>query len=273
MVMSSQAKWTRSHDVDFPSGHDELCRWLLTLDMPTCVSASPSHFHAIVSDWVDVNHHAERKAFSLGPISSKDGTIEVEIRTFSTRAADSIQESFTNAQFIRVGSNRANDSSLALIESASFVDLVDRSKADAMIDVRFVTPTVFRTGSKTSVLPGATQVFAHARRVWSEWAPRDLAPHLEFGTLSILTPFLEGTTTRWDLGRRHWSGFVGRAQYDLSLLDARDVRVLNVMGSLLDFVGVGSNTTWGMGVVSVSTGNSPISATSPRISRSKRRKS
>jgi len=271
--MSNQAKWTRSQELVSSSGSNELCRWLLTLDMPTHEKASPSHLHAVVSNWVDDDHHAERKAFSLGPISSDDGTIEVEIRTFSTRAADSMQDSFTNAQFIRVGSDRANDASLALIESASFVDLVDRSKPDAMIGVQFLTPTVFRTGSKTSVIPGATQVFAHARRVWSEWAPRELTPNLEIGTLSILTPFLEGTTSKWDLGRRHWNGFVGRAQYDLSLLDARDVRVLNVMGSLLDFVGVGANTTWGMGVVSVSTGNNPISPTQPRNSRPNRRKS
>ena len=273
--MSNQAERALRPRPFRESTHDiaELCRWSLTLDLPSSQEVSPSHLHAIVSNWVDDDHHAERKAFSLGRISSDRETVNVEIRTFSTQAAESIRESFSNSPYIRVGSERASDASLALIESASFIDLIDRSKADAMIDIRFLTPTVFRTGSRTSVNPGATQVFAHARRVWSEWAPRELTPSLEIGSLSILTPFLEGSTSDWDLGRRRWNGFVGRAHYDLSLIDPRDIRVLNVMGGLLNFVGVGANTTWGMGVVSVSTRAEPTSPNRPRDSRPNRRKS
>jgi hypothetical protein len=94
-----------------------------------------------------------------------------------------------------------------------------------------------------------------------------LVPELELRDLPVLTPFIDGSTKKWDLGKRSWDGFVGRVQYDLTLLDEREVRVLNVLGQFLNYVGVGANTTWGMGVVNVTTPHrrNPSSAKSTKI--------
>ena len=243
---SVQTKWVLANS-------DPLTRWMLHLDLPEIRNFSLVHAHAVVSSWVDDDHHAGRKAFSLGRAKQSQNSVEIELRTFSEETSDRLQQSFSATPYIRIGSQRSDEARLQVIESTTFEDLIEDSEANQTLNLDFDTPVVFRSGSRYSVIPHHSLVFGHGRRVWSLWAPPDLVPEIELRDLPILTPLLDGSTQPWGLGKRSWDGFVGRVRYDLSLLDEREIRVLNVLGQFLNYVGVGANTTWGMGVVNVTT--------------------
>jgi CRISPR-associated endoribonuclease Cas6 len=250
-----------------PAESNLLTRWLLQIDIPEIRNFSLVHAHAVVSSWVDIDHHAGRKSFSLGAVNLNRNSVGIELRTFSDETSDRLQESFSGAPYIRIGSQRCEEASLQVVESTSFESLIENSDNQDSLNLEFVTPVVFRSGSRYSVIPHHSLVFGHSRRVWTLWAPSDLVPELELRDLPVLTPFIDGSTKQWDLGKRSWDGFVGRVQYDLTLLDEREVRVLNVLGQFLNYVGVGANTTWGMGVVNVTTPHrrNPSSAKSTKI--------
>lgn len=236
-----------------PAKSDPLTRWMLEIDLPETRHFSLIHAHALVSSWVDDDHHAARKCFSLGNVNLTRNSIGIELRTFSDETGERLQDSFSATPYIRIGSQRCEGASLQVIDSTNFEHLIENSEKHQTLNLDFTTPVVFRSGSRYSVIPHHSLVFGHARRVWSLWAPPDLVPEIELRDLPVLTPFIDGSTTAWDLGKRSWEGFVGQIRYDLSLLDEREIRVLNVLGQFLNYVGVGANTTWGMGVVNVAT--------------------
>lgn len=232
-------------------GGNDLNIWRLTVDVSSTRPISPVHVHAVVSSWVDDDHHAGRKPFSLGPIDRGEDSTTIEIRTFSARVSERLWNSFDSTERLRFGASECALATLTLESSVSFEDVLDASELRSSRTIHFRTPTLFRSGDRVSVFPTPQLVFGHARRVWTLWASPNLTPHIDLNQIAVLMPKVEGRTVTWDLGRRVWPGFVGSICYDFSLLDERDQRVLDSLTRLLPFVGVGANTTWGMGHVEV----------------------
>jgi len=131
-----------------PAKSDPLTRWMLEIDLSETRHFSLIHAHALVSSWVDDDHHAARKCFSLGNVNLTRNSIGIELRTFSDETGERLQDSFSATPYIRIGSQRCEGASLQVIDSTNFEHLIESSEKHQTLNLDFTTPVVFRSGNR-----------------------------------------------------------------------------------------------------------------------------
>jgi len=142
------------------------------------------------------------------------------------------------------------------LQGHSYADLARGARADTHIEVRFVSPTSFRSQGMHYLLPDPVIVWQSWLSRWNSFAPEGLrydvnmldvvAAHVAISRYELRTE-----TTRYQ-GEQSYQqiGFVGRVSYRVmraELLGEEIVRRLNALADYAFYCGTGHHTTRGMG--------------------------
>ncbi len=140
------------------------------------------------------------------------------------------------------------------VQHRSYADLVAEAGTDTRVQLRFLSPTSFRSREMHVPLPDPSLVFQSWLNRWNEFAPGELrinvalldivAAHVAVGRYDLRTEMV-------DLGRnRKVIGFVGGVQYNViraGKIGNEWLRKLNLLADYASFCGTGHKTAQGMG--------------------------
>lgn len=131
--------------------------------------------------------------------------------------------------------------------------LTDVCPADR-IEMRFLSPTTFRTRDLNNPLPEPGVVFQSWLSRWNDFAPthrRTSTEVLEVARTCVAISAHRLRTEQHDLGHGRLVGFVGRVAYVIMQarrLNQALVWQLNALADYAEFCGTGRKTTHGMGL-------------------------
>jgi len=132
----------------------------------------------------------------------------------------------------------------------SFGGLLDDARPQRRLRLRFVTPTVFRSGGKRNLLwPLPELVFGSLLARWNEHSPVPLPDRLRQATLEgVLLARYRLETRMLDFGSYQEAGFEGECEYELSpSLSAEASAQIGALARFAFYAGVGAKTAMGMG--------------------------
>ncbi len=258
-------------------------RWEVLLAGPADAAIPLTAPMAIVSDWLDdrdqsanrphaerprSGHYAQMRPWSCGPIhtqpAARDGhqpLLSLQVRLLDDSLADRLAAAARPGRRVRLGAREfAIWSEPAMLQQACWQDLRSWTGTRAW-QVRFVTPTCFRRGRRTSPWPAPDSL---ARSLTARWAlldPDTAPPAPGHGTGSVWVSDIDGHSDVHNLRRnaRHGreprrqdelvSGFTGRIRYVCDQGTDGEAAAFDAVLALAAFAGAGSHTTYGFGVI------------------------
>lgn len=216
------------------------------------------HVYAMVSTWLEGGeaievHRANVKGFRCGVTRwERNGRCEITIGLLYDALLPKLHERLLGDPTIRLGRQTgvlkgAGSDGPGVVRHESWTDLLDASRPTDDFRFRFVGPTVFRSGRSFITRPTPGLVFGHLRARWSVFAPEHLRPCIDIAAVGLQVG--EEDLRSVSVPTRHGPvpAFVGEVAFTSRSGSARDLRVLDALGRLAPFAGVGANTTIGMG--------------------------
>lgn len=227
------------------------------LDEPRMVS--PYQMHGLVSTWLESTesasvHLGSSKAFTVGPaVIGSDGLLRCTVTLlrddWESRLVGGIQDGRW-----RVGLGRARG---AVLEGEAGFRQTSRAPWESLADappcteltLRFLTPTLFRRRKLDVPVPDPRTMLDRLADRWHDYGPGDIGHRIDFGDSAVVPVGFElRTETAPGRDHRHL-GFVGWMRIRLETSEAANRAALARLGALSEFSGIGSNTTYGFGVV------------------------
>lgn len=213
---------------------------------------SPEQLHAVACTLLDEDHdhRSSFKAFSVQGSRATDGGWQLELGLVDDSLLRRLEQRLHQHRgAIRFGRDALSVRHVSVQCQDDWDALADAADSRASIGLRFITPTHFRRGSKSNLLPLPSAVFGHWRQRWSQVA--GVAPHCPFDDRGIHVTRLEVRTEHASYRGRPTHGIVGRVTYDLRDLPPEHRAALDALAQLAPYAGCGSRTTAGFGVVDV----------------------
>ena len=226
-------------------------RFRVHLDVVDLPFFRPEWIHARVARWLDDDeHHASRKPYAVTPLfRTDDGSAAFDVNVLTVPVARRFLERATRgaARFgqVTVG---ARDRRVSVVEAVSWQGLASVDPQSTWT-FEFLTPTTFRTQGRYQPLPVAGSVFGHLRQVWRRFSPIPI--DVDVAAAGVTVVDLEGRVESVPLRSEVLRGFVGTVTYAAAADDPEILRGFTMLGRLAAFSGVGSRTTYGMGVTRI----------------------
>lgn len=232
-------------------------RYWIPLDTRQVPKAT--HLHAVVCDWFDrpadgydgVDHSAGDKPYRISAPASRRGELGVEVSTLTDAVNDRLRQVAVPSRTIRLGSEQEVQVGRGVkLSSNSWAELAQSTAVrGATWRVHFMTPTMFRTGQQSHLLPTPSLLLGGAARTWNLRSgqadielPRDLDRHIHVTDLSLESAPIE-------VGGARLNGLIGYA--DFRCVSDGPAEAAATLFSFLPYVGVGSHKSRGLGCVDV----------------------
>lgn len=225
-------------------------RWRIGLTLPGLRAYDARSFHGLVAGWMEshrsaADHRASVKWWSCSPLAEIDDdrfAVEIGILDDAEQSAFLDRMAIVAARPVRLGRVEGCVEPPAQLADADWESLATSARPVRRFELAFTSPTGFRSGRHTDLLPTPQRVFGHYRRIWHAFAPFE--PHAAFETLRFHVPHLDLRTVDVPLAHERFSGVVGRMTIETESAHAG----LCALALLAPFSGTGSRSTWGMGV-------------------------
>lgn len=229
----------------------------IAIEHPKPETVVGTHLHALVSKWIDNDHKATKKPFSIVPLhEGPTGKPTFEIGVLADELLPTIESALAN--FAQTGGRLARDrcelaAKPEMVAYHSWADMWERANSHPTIKVSFETPVTFRVGQLANPVPLPSSVFRSWLRRWRDFAPSDLARLVEVNAADeqVLISHLAGETVKAKTPRRSITGFVGVVHFHnfTSGVDGTVLsKQLNALAAIAPFGGTGTSTTSGLGV-------------------------
>ena len=233
-------------------------RWRIHLTGPFDADVPLEAPHAVVSRWLDndTTHKAPVKPYAISPPERDGRSLVVEVRLLDDLLAEPLMRVARAGTPVRLGSHHYRvGGAPRLVEAVPWPELAvgggPRSGGrENAWRVRFLSPTTFRSGDRSSPFPAPESVIRGLLSRWRALDPRS-APGTETSQLrSTWVSDLDGRTVAVRRAGRIVAGFVGQVRYvnDGSPVEQDAVRALL---RLACFAGIGSHTAFGFGTVTL----------------------
>lgn len=232
---------------------------------PKRVSTRDLHYHAC--RWIDVTdeqHRSGTQPFSITPLIVSDETrSHFEIRLLDDRLIDRVIIGVTRdaGQTINLGRQHVRvdrRAPVSVVEVVDWIELIDCPSGPAKawgLDV--LSPLLFRRGNRSVPLPTPNSCIESVARRWRAFAPfsplgtswidgpRPMPAHADLWITEM-----QGSTATIEVKRRCWIGWTGSLEFEVDRSGTKDSkRTTHALMSLARYAGVGSMTTFGLGVV------------------------
>jgi len=229
------------HSVMLQGIHAHICRWLDTAD----------------------THRDNAKPFSVTPLLRSESALQTfHLNLLDDSLVDRLSASVGNESDspLRFGRSIAYlpPNPLRVIRHLSYDSLADLGATSQHMvwDVDVVTPMVTRSHDRDLVFPLPGSVLKSLHRQWSAWSPGGLIVPREFLALPQLHALeFDGSSTSVTVRNRRRVGFLGSVRFGLDPSESEAARsAVSCLMEFARFSGVGSMTTFGLGVVEVAGG-------------------
>ena len=245
-------------------------RWFVPIPHLDPARVKLEFVHGAFSGWFDrseAEHNAGDKPYAVSPPSRRDGHVGVEIGLLNDLAHQRFSEVTQQPTEVRLGNQKRLTAKPRLVQQASWKELSIPTRSREWT-LHLLTPTTFRSGSRSSPLPSVETIVAGLRRAWLMWCdepaliplPEDVrAPayrRLWVCDLDLTSTVTELTITRPSGGREtvQMSGCTGSITFRAD--DDRTAAWAGPLLRLAEYCGVGSMRAKGFGVAELETHNS-----------------
>ena len=220
--------------------------------------------HALFYQWlalgdytlaVDVHHDGGPRPFTVSSVYRRDGVPTLRLTVLNDEIWPPLERGIAKTEGVVV-----LDRPLSLpeggpeIRHCTYTEMRTSAHAETRINLRFLSPTSFRSRGMHYPLPDPVLVFQSWLNRWNEFAPE--AHQINVALLDIVAAHIavsryNGRTEMVDFGgNKRVVGFVGAVQY--TVLRAYKIgeawlRKLNVLADYAPFCGTGHKTAQGMG--------------------------
>lgn len=220
-------------------------------------------FHALgtadpaETDWL--HDHDVPKPFSLAPLyTEEDDLAGLRLGALTDRAAGLFIRAWEwhreEGRPLSVGRQSFKVEQVALEPGPSWLE-VTQTLPGRRLSLRFLSPTAFRQGPGHLPLPLPYNVFQWPWRVWCSYAPPlnlpDSWPEWCRDNIFVVEHQIE-TVTVAVAGNERFTGFVGEVVFEAYRGSEGQLRLLQALGRVAAYSGIGHKTTMGMGAVEVS---------------------
>ena len=225
-----------------------LTRFSIAVPTDRLRSIRPEGIHAVTCSWVDRSaHHADRKPVSTTPpYETDDGRVAYDVVTFTDEVARTVQDGARDR--VRFGRMEfpARSLDISVAEEVSWDELLETPPATWWL-FECLTPLVIRSATfhGVSVTPGT--FFGHLRRVWRLYS--DVTIDIDFEEMGLIVDSHDLETVQTVIRGHPISGFLGSVAFRALAPTPDGSVVLSALARLAGLTGVGSRTTYGMGVV------------------------
>lgn len=243
--------------------------WGITLNGPH-QRPETNHLHALASRWMDIDHHANQKAWSLGPSKRTESGFELEISSLIDTDVERLLP--LRGTEARLGKCTYEVSETVKVTACvGWRSMYELAQPTHQISFVFDTPLLFRSSQQDAVL-SAGLIFGHLRKRWCSFVrDPELIPEVSFDECGLSLVSLEGQRVTVDvpLGKTQrpmrLRGFEGLIAVDTSRASDRDSQVLSALALLAPYSGIGSYATRGYGHVSATTSSLRATLETQRI--------
>ncbi|MGC9395660.1 MAG: CRISPR system precrRNA processing endoribonuclease RAMP protein Cas6 [Anaerolineae bacterium] len=220
--------------------------------------------HALFYQWlalgdytlaVDVHHDDGPRPFTVSSVYRRDGVPTLRLTVLDDELWPVLERGIAKTEGVIL-----LDQPLKLpedgpeVQHSTYADLVANARTETRLNVRFLSPTSFRTRGMHYPLPDPVLAFQSWLNRWNEFAP--VENQINVAVLDIVTAHVavsryNGRTEMVDFGgNKRVVGFTGTVQY--TILRAYKIgdewlRKLNVLADYAPFCGTGHKTAQGMG--------------------------
>ena len=231
-------------------------RWEVRLPDINPDRVTPEKLHAVVSRWLDgtvADHRRnDKKPYSVSMAHPTDGGALIEIGVARDELRDQLLACAVPGRRLEFDNqSTVLDSAPRQIDDIPWSALDSPSAATAWC-IRFVTPTTFKRGNRTTPNTSLKPILGSLRKAWGIWAPPDLAPLVldltlepvwltDVANLNSEVRYVKGNVV---------SGFTGRMWFACDAT-AEVAAAVDRLVRLAPYSGVGAHTTHGFGVVRV----------------------
>lgn len=208
------------------------------------------------TDWL--HDHDVPKPFSLAPLYTDEGDLAgLRLGALTDRAAGLFVRAWEwhreQERPLEIGRQPFKVASVTLEPGPSWLE-VTQTLPGRRLALRFLSPTSFRQGPGHSPLPVPYNVFHWPWRVWCSYAPPLNLPDgwLEWCRDDVFVIDHQIETARVAVAQNEsFTGFVGEVVFEAYRGTPGQLRLLQALGRVAAYSGIGHKTTMGMGAVEV----------------------
>jgi CRISPR-associated endoribonuclease Cas6 len=225
-------------------------RWLIHLDGAPTPRIPVNAPHAVVSGWLDGDHKAPVKGYSLTPPRTTGRRTVLEVRLLDDALTERLESQAEPGRRVRLGHQHFTVAAPPARQAATpWPNLATATTVRAW-EVHFLSPATFRRGSRTSPLPAPESILTSLASRWQALHPQT-APFVSPACArTVWVSDIEGRSEALELRDTVVSGFVGRLRYVCDGSDD-DARITDALFRFAAYAGVGSHTAFGLGTVAV----------------------
>jgi CRISPR-associated endoribonuclease Cas6 len=230
-------------------GHTVTARGLHGMLFKALREADPAE-----TNWL--HDHPSPKPFALVPLYSPGGLLlGLRLGTVAERAAELFTRAFEwhrdQDHHHQLGPSICAVTVVQCDPGPSWLDLA-QTPPGRELSLRFLSPTSFRQGPGHSPLPVPYNVFHWPWRVWQTYAPSLGLPDdwLDWCAQEVFVARHKIETASVAISKDEvFTGFVGEVTFEAHRGGAGQLSLLQALGRLASYSGIGHKTTMGMGAV------------------------
>ena len=225
-------------------------QWTIMLDGPADPDIPAEAPHAVVSRWLDEDHTAAVKPYSIAPPSGRGRRTVLRVCLLDDALAGRLAAHATVGAGVRLGRHHFTVTAPPVLEHGrSWVELSTARPGRAW-DVSYLSPVAFRRRNRTSPWPAPDSVLTGLSARWQVLDPVT-APTVTREVLrSVWVADVSGSSQVFTLKDTIVSGFVGRLRYVCDGSES-DAAVVSALFAFARYAGVGSHTAFGLGTVHI----------------------
>lgn len=221
-------------------------RWRLTFGRVDPSRVALPTIHAVVSAWLDDEHHAQLKPYSVSPLRTADGLTSLEVGLLDDRLEGRLRERTPVGLPVRFGGSMTSITKPSeLIYGEDWDSLMVDTGRRAWC-LRFATPTTFRHANRFSPWPDPVTIIKGLSDRRAQFGPSGPElPRMRRDQLWVTD--VDGRNEIVKVRGVTVSGFVGRLRFEATE-DAPNGGLIDALVRLAPYSGVGAYTTTGLGV-------------------------
>lgn len=216
--------------------------------------------HAVVSRWLDSNHTAAVKPYSiLPPVSAGDRTA-LTVRLLDDDLAPRLLQATAPGSAVRLGRHHFTVTQPPTLRSLSTWAELESAPVVRAWQVEFATPVTFRNGQRTSPWPAPSSVLTGLAARWSGLRTSGAPELSRSASSSVWVSDVEGRSEPLELKQNVVSAFIGRIRYVCDGTEA-EAATVSALFAFSAYAGIGSHTAFGLGAVRLAPTWQPRSGT------------
>lgn len=227
----------------------------ITLESHVGSAIEPEWVHAVAARWLD-GHTGATKPYAVSlPFTTTGGQLGFRLRLLDDRLIELCELAASKAvqDGVRLGPTTHPFHSIEVLARQTVMELAVNAVESRLHTFIFHTPTFFRSGDRTSPLPMPLNIFRSLQQSWTAAAKAIDMTHQEVRIPPLQITDLNVKSARLPHHRREWIGFVGSVTIEIDRGTPGEIaQALHAFAHLSPYSGVGAQTQFGAGEVSVS---------------------